>query len=116
MRTPGCFRTYSINSVTVLTRTLGSTTRAEWFHEVARTGAKLFSLQRRYAYMRGFAMVDGPRKVQVYPSGVARETSSQARLPLAAGFASIMIGWRQISESLSVTMRVATSPFPPAGY
>src|SRR5260370_17022146 len=27
-----------------------------------------------------------------------------------------MIGWRQISESLSVTMRVATSTIPPAGY
>src|SRR6266849_6375 len=27
-----------------------------------------------------------------------------------------MIGWRQISESLSVTMRVATSAIPPAGY
>src|SRR5215510_8756795 len=91
-------------------------TRADGANTVAPTGAKLFSLQRSFAYMRGLANVAGPRKAQVYPSGSARETCSQARLPLAAGFASIMIGWRQISESLSVTMRVATSTIPPAGY
>src|SRR5215475_16091868 len=66
--------------------------------------------------MRGLAMVAAPTKVQVYPSGFARETSSQATLPLAVGLASTTIGWRQISESLSVTMRVATSAIPPAGY
>src|SRR5215813_4902869 len=61
-------------------------------------------------------MVAAPTKVQVYPSGFARETSSQARLPLAVGFASTTIGWCQISESLSVTMRVAMSAIPPTGY
>src|SRR5215468_3038885 len=66
-------------------------------------------------YRRGLVIVAAPTKVQVYPSGLARETSSQARLPCAAGFASITIGWRHISESLSVTMRVATSTIPPAG-
>src|SRR5262249_15568757 len=90
--------------------------RADGPHAVAPTGTKLFSLQRSFAYRRGLAMVAGPRKVQVYPSGSARETCSQARLPLAAGLASMTIGWRQISESLSVTMRVATSTIPPAGY
>src|SRR5262249_43023600 len=82
---------------------------------VAPIGTKLFSLQRSFAYMRGLAMVAGPRKVHVYPSGLARETWSQARLPLAPGFVSTTIGWCQISESLSVTMRVATSTIPPAG-
>src|SRR5215472_8206853 len=61
-------------------------------------------------------MVAGAMKVHVYPSGSARETSSQARLPCAAGFASTTIGWRQFSESFSVTMRVAASTIPPAGY
>src|SRR5262249_15914808 len=54
----------------------------------------------KFAYIRGLAMVAGPRKVHVYPSGLARETCSQARLPLAPGFASTTIGWCQISESL----------------
>src|SRR5882672_8426410 len=91
-------------------------TRADGPHTGTPTGTKLFSLQRSFAYMRGLAMVAAPRNVQVYPSGSARETCSQARLPLATGFASTTIGWRHISESLSVTMRVTTSTVPPAGY
>src|SRR5262249_1389369 len=109
LRTPGFFRTWSTNSVTVLTGRLGGTTRADGPQTVAPTGTKLFSFQRRFAYICGLAMVAGPRKVHVYPFGLARETWSQARLPLAPGFVSTTIGWCQISESLSVTMRVAMS-------
>jgi hypothetical protein len=36
-------------------------------------------------------------------------------LPFPPGFASTTIGWRQISDSLSVTIRVAMSTIPPAG-
>jgi hypothetical protein len=35
--------------------------------------------------------------------------------PLAPDFAWTMIGWCQISASLSVTMRIAMSAIPPAG-
>src|SRR5215510_9026097 len=104
-----------MNSVNVLTERLGCTTNAEGAHAVAPTSTKLFSLQRRFAYMCGLAMIPGPTKVQVDPSGAARETCSQARLPFAPGLASTTIGWRHFSESLSVTMRVATSAIPPAG-
>ena len=104
-----------MNSATVLTGRLGCTTSADGDQTAAPTGTKLFSLQRRFANMRGFAMTAGLIKVQVYPSGAARETWSQARLPLAPGFASTTIGCRQISDSLSVTMRVAMSTIPPAG-
>jgi hypothetical protein len=65
--------------------------------------------------MRGLAMSAGPAKVQVYPSGAARATWSQAMLPLAPGFATTTIGWRQVSDNLLVTMRVTMSTIPPAG-
>src|SRR6516162_797303 len=115
LRMPGFFRTWFTNSVTVLTGRVGWTTRADGPQTVAPTGTKLFSRQRRFAYICGLAVVAGPMKVHVYPSGLARETWSQARLPLAPGFASTTIGWCQISGSLSVTMRVAMSTIPPAG-
>jgi hypothetical protein len=51
----------------------------------------------------------------VYPSGAARETWSQARLPLAPGFASTMIWRPMLSPIFCVTMRVTMSTIPPAG-